>query len=131
VHPLDKELRNGDMVEIIKDKNKKPNPFYISFVKTTKAKNNIRSFLRNEDKDLHKERGRDILNKLLEKYNIPTLDKDMTLLKNIDDRELSVEERYDLLEQVGNFSTNPSALVRKIIKANKIHIKKEEPNKPL
>jgi len=69
-------------------------------VKTTKAKNNIRSFLKNEDKDLHKERGREILNKLLEKYNLEKLDKDMTVLKILDDRELSVEERYDLLEQV-------------------------------
>jgi GTP diphosphokinase / guanosine-3',5'-bis(diphosphate) 3'-diphosphatase len=56
VYPLDKELRNGDIVEIIVDKNKKPNPFYISFVKTAKAKNCIRAFLKNEDKELHRER---------------------------------------------------------------------------
>lgn len=123
VYPLDKELKNGDMVEVIIDKNKKPNPFYISIVKTTKAKNSIRSFLRNEDRDLHKERGREILNKHLEKYNLDKLDKDMTALKNIDDRELSVEERYDLLEQVWNFSTNPWALVRKIFKAKNLHFK--------
>jgi GTP diphosphokinase / guanosine-3',5'-bis(diphosphate) 3'-diphosphatase len=56
VHPLDKELRNWDIVEVVIDKNKKPNPFYISFVKTAKAKNCIRSFLKNEDKELHRER---------------------------------------------------------------------------
>lgn len=65
--PLDKELKNGDVVDIITDKNKKPNPFYISFCKNSKSKNCIRSFLRNEDKDLHLERGREILNNLLEK----------------------------------------------------------------
>lgn len=129
VFPLDKELRNGDMVEVITDKNKKPNPFYIWVVKTAKAKNNIRSFLKNEDKDLHKERGRDILNRLLEKYNLEKLDKDMTVLKILDDRELSVEERYDLLEQVWNFSTNPSAIVRKILKLKNIHIKSESQKK--
>ncbi len=123
VYPLDKELRNGDIVEIIKDKNKKPNPFYIGIVKTTKAKNSIRSFLKNEDKDLHKERGRDILNKLLEKYNLDKLDRDMTVLKHLDDRVLSVEDRYDLLEQVWSFSTNPAAIIRKILKWKNLHVK--------
>jgi (p)ppGpp synthase/HD superfamily hydrolase len=44
------------MVEITIDKNKKPNPFSISFVKTAKAKNCIRAFLKNEDRELHRER---------------------------------------------------------------------------
>ncbi|MFK7780231.1 MAG: RelA/SpoT family protein, partial [Candidatus Gracilibacteria bacterium] len=43
VYPLDKELHNGDVVDIVIDKNKKPNPFWISFVKTVKAKNRIKS----------------------------------------------------------------------------------------
>jgi len=29
VHPLDQELHNGDRVELVIDKNKKPNPFWI------------------------------------------------------------------------------------------------------
>lgn len=115
-YPLDKELKNGDVVEIITDKNKKPNPFYISFVKTTKAKNSIRSFLRNEDKWLHVDRGREILNNLLEKAGVDKLDKDLTVLKNLDDRVFSVEEREDILEQVWNFSTNPTAIVKKILR---------------
>ncbi len=125
--PLDKELKNGDVVEIITDKNKKPNPFYISFVKTTKAKNCIRSFLRNEDKELHIERGREILNNLLGKAGIEKLDKDLTVLKTIDDRTYSVDERIDILEQVGNFSTNPTAIVKKIFKTKKIQYKPKTP----
>ncbi|MGE4443992.1 MAG: bifunctional (p)ppGpp synthetase/guanosine-3',5'-bis(diphosphate) 3'-pyrophosphohydrolase [Candidatus Altimarinota bacterium] len=125
--PLDKELKNGDVVEVITDKNKKPNPFYISFVKTTKAKNCIRSFLRNEDKELHIERGREILNNLLGKAGIEKLDKDLTVLKTIDDRTYSVDERIDILEQVGNFSTNPTAIVKKIFKTKKIQYKPKTP----
>ncbi len=121
--PLDKELKNWDIVEIITDKNKRPNPFYISFVKTAKAKNCIRSFLRNEDKELHIERWREILNNLLEKAWLDKLDKDLTVLKTIDDRNFSVEERIDLLEQIWNFSTNPSAIVKKIFKTKKIQYK--------
>lgn len=121
--PLDKELKNGDVVDIITDKNKKPNPFYISFVKTAKAKNCIRSFLRNEDKDLHIERGREILNNLLEKVWLEKLDKDMTLLKHIDDRSYDVNERNEILEQIGNFSTNPTAIVKKIFKSKNLSFK--------
>ncbi|MBT4632556.1 bifunctional (p)ppGpp synthetase/guanosine-3',5'-bis(diphosphate) 3'-pyrophosphohydrolase [bacterium] len=55
------------MVEIIIDKNKKPNPFWISFVKTVKAKNRIKNYLKKEDKDLHRERGKDMKSKYLEK----------------------------------------------------------------
>lgn len=127
--PLDKELKNWDVVEIITDKNKKPNPFYISFVKTAKAKNCIRSFLKNEDRDLHIERWRDILNNLLQKAWLDKLDKDLSLLKNIDDKIYSMEDRIDLLEQIWNFSTNPSAIVRKILKSKKLQYKTK--TKPL
>lgn len=121
--PLDKELKNGDIVDIIIDRNKKPNPFYISFVKTTKAKNCIRSFLRNEDNELYIEKWKEILNNILEKYGLEKLDKELLLLKNIDDRSYSLEERNDILEQIWNFSTNPTAIVRKIFKSKNIQYK--------
>jgi len=67
VYPLDKELHNWDVVEVVIDKNKRPNPLWISFVKTVKAKNRIKGYLKQEDKELHRERGKDIMNKYLEK----------------------------------------------------------------
>lgn len=129
VSQLDRELSNWDVVEVITDKNKKPNPFYISFVKTTKAKNSIRSFLRNEDKDLHRDRWKEILNKLLEKVWLDKLDKDLSILKSFDSRTYSLEERNDLLEQIWNFSTNPTSIIRKILKAKKLYVKKETSKK--
>lgn len=121
--PLDKELKNGDVVDIITDKNKKPNPFSISFVKTAKAKNCIRSFLRNEDNELYIEKWKEILNNILEKYGLEKLDKELSYLKNIDDRIYSVEERNDILEQIWNFSTNPIAIIKKICRSKNIQYK--------
>ncbi len=44
---LDSELNNGDLVEIITDKNKKgPSPQWINFVKTKKAQNHIKQHSR-------------------------------------------------------------------------------------
>ena len=115
--PLDRELKNGDVVEIIIDKNKTPTPYSISFVKTVKAKNSIRSFLRKWDKDVHRDRGRDILNNYLERSDLDILDKDMTILKNLDGRTYNTEERWQLLEQVWNFSITPAALLRRIFRS--------------
>ncbi len=116
VYPLDKELHNWDVVDIVIDKNKKPNPFWISFVKTVKAKNRIKNYLKKEDKDLHRERWKDMMNKYLEKAGLDTFDKDLSILKSLDWVIYNKEDRLNLLEQVWNFSINPSSIIRKILK---------------
>lgn len=128
IFPLDKELSNWDVVQIVTDNTKKPSPFWLSFVKTTRAKDRIRSSLKKENKDIHIERGREILNKYLEKFSLPSLDKELSILKVIDDREMSLDDRANLLEQIWNFSVNPSAVVRKILKSKRLIAKKEVKN---
>ncbi len=44
--PLDEELRSGDVVEIITQKNKKPSKDWLKFAKTAVAKNHIRNALK-------------------------------------------------------------------------------------
>lgn len=100
IHPLDKELNNGDVIEVIIDKNRKPSPFWLGYVKTIKAKNCIKAYLRKGDKDTHRERGKEIMNRYLEKSGLQPFDKDMTVLKVLDGRELNTEERWLLLEQI-------------------------------
>lgn len=84
--------------------------------------------MRNEGKTHHIERGRDILNNLLEKAGLKKLDKDMGILKSFDDRVYSVEERYEILEQIGNLSINPSSIIKKLSK--KAHLPHRAGNKP-
>ena len=122
VYPLDKDLKNGDIIEVITDKNRKPSPFWLSFVKTMRARWAIKSYLRRWDKDVHRDRWRDILNRYLEKWWISILDKDMTALKNLDGRVLGTEDRLQILEQIGNFSINPSSVFKKILKEKNINI---------
>ena len=120
VYPLDKELHNWDVVEVIVDKNKIPNPFWISFVKTLKAKSNIKSYLKKEHREIYIERWKEIMNKYLEKVNIEPFDKDFSLLKVLDWREYNIKDRLTLIEKVWNFSTTPANLLKKIIESNKI-----------
>jgi len=48
---------------------------------------------------------------------MPPFDKDLTVLKVLDGREYSVDERFQLLEQVWNFSITPASLIRRILRA--------------
>ncbi len=124
VYPLDKDLQSGDIVEIVTDKSRRPNPLWLSFVKTSKAKASIRASMRKEDKDMHRERGKEIVNKYLEKSGLEPLDKELSILKSLDGRINNLPERLSILEQIGNFSIAPSSLLRKILKTNNL-IKKE------
>ncbi len=125
VYPLDKELHNWDVVEIIIDKNKKPNPFRISFVKTIKAKNKIKATLKKEDQELYRERWKDIMSKYLEKAGFWKLDKDLTILKTLDWKNLNMEERLILLEQIWDFSMPPASLIKKIVKSSVLSVREK------
>ena len=118
VYPLDKELHNWDVIEIIIDKNRKPNPFWLSFVKTAKARNKIKAYLKKEDKEQHIERWKEIMSKYLLKSWLSILDKDLTALKHLDWRIYNYEERLSLLEQIWNFSITPSSLLKRMLKVN-------------
>lgn len=48
---LDHPLRNGDIVEILTQKNKKPNPDWLSVVKSTEARKKISSFVRKMEEE--------------------------------------------------------------------------------
>ena len=49
IYSLDKELHNWDIVEVITDNSKKPNPFWLPFLKTTKAKNSIKNYFKKRE----------------------------------------------------------------------------------
>ncbi len=116
VYPLDKELHNWDVVDIIVDKNKKPNPFRVWFVKTVKARNRIKNYLKKEDRDIHIERWKEIMNKYLFKAWLEKFDKDYSVFKCIDGVTYKIEDRLNLLEQIWSFSINPSSIIKKILK---------------
>jgi len=118
VYPLDKELHNWDIIDVITQKNNKPNPFWLSFVKTTKAKNRIKSSIRKEDTEEYIEKWKDIINTYLARYNIPLLDSRLSILKRLDWNKNNYNERLLILEKIWNFSISPPSLIKRIIKEN-------------
>jgi guanosine-3',5'-bis(diphosphate) 3'-pyrophosphohydrolase len=67
--PLDTELHSGDQVEIISSKNQHPNKNWIKFVKTQKAKNEIRKWLNKEEQTIVNS-GMEIWEKKLKKMKL-------------------------------------------------------------
>ncbi|MDO8264932.1 MAG: RelA/SpoT family protein, partial [Candidatus Parcubacteria bacterium] len=63
ITPLSHSLKNGDMLEIIIDKNKKPSRDWLDFVKTNIAKTRIKEFLKKESLPENFNKGLLILNR--------------------------------------------------------------------
>ncbi len=114
VVPLDYELKNGQVVEMITKKNSEPNPFWLSFVKTNSAKNKIKNWFKSKDFDKNLKSGKDILNKYLEKIGKPLLDTDYSIIKNYGSKRLTFKDREELLAEVGVGAISPSLIVRAV-----------------
>jgi GTP pyrophosphokinase/guanosine-3',5'-bis(diphosphate) 3'-pyrophosphohydrolase len=68
--PLDYQLQTGERVEIITSPNKKPSPEWLKFVKTSKARQKIKHFLKKEIEKIHYQRGKEIWHRLEKKYQL-------------------------------------------------------------
>jgi guanosine-3',5'-bis(diphosphate) 3'-pyrophosphohydrolase len=66
--PLRTKLRNGDIVEIITQPGHKPSRDWLSFVKTSRARNKIRHWLTEQESEKAIELGRKMLEKEARKY---------------------------------------------------------------
>jgi RelA/SpoT family (p)ppGpp synthetase len=72
--PLRTELRNGQTVEIITSPTARPNPVWLNFVHTAKARTNIRHFLKNLQQDEAIQLGERLINRCLEEYGLSIKD---------------------------------------------------------
>ncbi|NQV30312.1 MAG: bifunctional (p)ppGpp synthetase/guanosine-3',5'-bis(diphosphate) 3'-pyrophosphohydrolase [Candidatus Marinimicrobia bacterium] len=65
IKPLNSQLQSGDKVEIITSDSQKPNTSWLKIVKTSKAKSNIRKWIKGQEFDQSVRLGREILEKEL------------------------------------------------------------------
>jgi guanosine-3',5'-bis(diphosphate) 3'-pyrophosphohydrolase len=70
--PLHYQLRSGDFVEILTSKQERgPSRDWLSLVRTSRAKNKIRAFLKRESREDAERRGRETLQEELRKRGLP------------------------------------------------------------
>ncbi|MGG6294175.1 RelA/SpoT family protein [Leptolyngbya sp. AN02str] len=71
--PLGTQLHNGDIVEIITQKNSHPSLDWLNFTVTTGARNRIRQWYKRSNREQNIQRGRDMLEKELGKQGFEAL----------------------------------------------------------
>src|SRR5450830_1867988 len=96
--PLRTELRNGERVEIITASHAKPNPLWLNYVITAKARSHIRHFLKTVQSHESAQLGERLLNQALGTFNVAEIkaaqwDK---LLK-----DTGAKSRQDILADIG------------------------------
>jgi GTP pyrophosphokinase len=122
---LDKELKNGDVVEIVVKKDSLPKLQWLSMVKTNFAKNKIRNWFNKLDRENNVKQGRLFLNKQLEKLGLPSLDQNYSILKTFGDRDLTVEQRESLVEEVGRGNKAASNVIKMVYPLEEIFNRRE------
>jgi GTP pyrophosphokinase len=67
IAPLSRELRNGDAIEILTNPKQRPSRDWLSFVKTSRARQSIRQWIRREEFEAAAKIGKDLLDRELKK----------------------------------------------------------------
>lgn len=112
--PLDHELENGDVVEIVTKKDAEPKLRWLSVVKSSFAKSRIKTWFGSLNRENNIREGKKLLNAQLERLQKPLLDQSYSILKNFGGKNLTLTQREALVEGVGNGSKIGNDIVRKI-----------------
>jgi len=95
--PLAYELNDNDIVRIKTSPNATPNKDWLTFVKTTQARNKIKSFFSKKDRTIYIEKGKEAIYRELRRKNIPQADflTEENINKILKDLKLSdIDELY-------------------------------------
>jgi GTP pyrophosphokinase len=114
--PLDYELRTGDTVEVLtsKARGEGPSQDWTRFVKTPRARNKIRQWFSRERREDALEDGRDALQRLMRKQNVPF----KRLATEDALRQVAAEMRFPDLESmyvgVGEGHVSPQSVIARL-----------------
>src|SRR5690606_1192550 len=67
IAPLSRELKNGDTVEVLSDPRQRPSRDWLAFVKTARARQKFRQWIKQEEFESSVELGREFLDRELKK----------------------------------------------------------------
>ena len=99
VVPLRTQLQTGQTVQIITARNGRPNPAWLNFVVSAKARSALRRFLRDMRAEDAERLGRRMLQQALESYGLDLKRKNRELGRVA--RELKIDATSELLRRIG------------------------------
>ena len=118
--PLDYQLKNGQVIEILTKNTAKPNRYWLSFVITSYAKQRIKQWFNSQDREKLIRLGKEIFNTHLKRFNQPHLNPTLNILKKYKAKKLSIRERENLLESIGNGSMDVMKVIKNVLPADKV-----------
>jgi len=98
--PLRTELKNGDRVEVITASHAKPNPAWLGYVATSKARSQIRHFLKTMQSGESALLGERLLNQALQSLGVKPQDMDEARWNKLL-KDTGVKTRQDMLADIG------------------------------
>jgi GTP diphosphokinase / guanosine-3',5'-bis(diphosphate) 3'-diphosphatase len=112
--PLRTELKNGDRVEVITAAHAKPNPLWLNFVVTGKARSAIRHFLKTVHFDESVHLGERLLNQALANFNASAAAVKDTQWDRLV-RETNAKSRQEILSDIGLGKRLSAVVARKLL----------------
>jgi RelA/SpoT family (p)ppGpp synthetase len=109
--PLSTQLKNGQTIEIITAPGASPNPSWLNFVFTAKARGHIRNMLKHLQRDESIALGTRLLNKCLEYINMSVQDLSHRRIEQVIN-EYDLKSMDELLNQIGLGNRIPQLVVR-------------------
>ncbi len=111
--PLRTELRNGDRVEIITAPHASPNPAWLSYVKSARARSNIRHFLKTQQTEASVALGERLFSQALRGVGTALADITPTRWKGLL-RDTGAKSKSELLTDIG-LGTRLAAIVARYL----------------
>jgi len=113
--PLRTELRNGDRVEIITASHAKPNPGWLQYVRTGKARSNIRHFLKTMQYEESAGLGERLLDQALRTLKSSLAEVEAAAWERVV-RDGGARSREELLADIGLGKRLPAVVARRLLK---------------
>jgi RelA/SpoT family (p)ppGpp synthetase len=112
--PLRTQLTNGQTVEIITNSSAKPNPQWLDFVVTAKARANVRHFLKQLHRDEAVVLGKRLLDRAFADYQFKLKDLAPAVLDETL-KALKLQSMDDLLERIGLGERSAALVARRLV----------------
>ncbi len=114
--PLHYKLQSGDIVEILTSKHERgPSRDWLALVKTTRARNKIRAFLKREQREGSEHRGRDLLQEGMRKKGLPAQKIAGSAMLAEVMREVGFRKTDEFYIAIGQGKIRPEMVIEKIM----------------
>jgi guanosine-3',5'-bis(diphosphate) 3'-pyrophosphohydrolase len=113
--PLRYKMKNGDTVEVLTSPQAHPSKDWLTFVKTSRAQQKIRAFIKQQQREKSLQLGRELLERELKRFTL-NLNK---LVKNGELKKCAEEIGYrtedDLMVAIGYGKIQPNQVTQKLV----------------